>query len=266
LTPDAPHVLLQIGIGEARGGRWLEAASTYERLQASYARYGMANQAWGPRGIFRLGVGRVREAIPALERARAEEPLAPAFAGFLGEAELASGDFAGALAEVDRGLALEGLDVSLLATGVTIALSQKNRAEIDKRLMAMSERAPDLRIAAHMAQFMDGRAGAGDEIRRLAVTAGDGEKATLPEWAAYFNEPALALELLTVAAPNLAHPPCCGSRCSGMCADCRRSKSWCVIWVSWTTGTSTAGRTSVIRCAMKISFANNHRAHGLIGQ
>lgn len=132
--------------------------------------------------------------------------MAPAFAGFLSEAELASGDFTAAFAEVDRGLALEGLDVSLLATGLTIALSQKDRAEIDKRLNAMSDRVPDLRIARRMAQFMDGRAGARDEIRRLAETANPGEKAALAEWAAYYHEPLLALELLTAAAPHLAEP------------------------------------------------------------
>jgi TolB-like protein/DNA-binding winged helix-turn-helix (wHTH) protein/tetratricopeptide (TPR) repeat protein len=206
LTPDAPHVLLERGIGESRAGKWLAAASTFEQLQASYARYGMANQAWGPRGVFLLGVGRVREAIPVLERARAEEPLAPAFAGFLSDAELASGDFAAALAEVDRGLALEGLDRSLLATGLIIALTQKDRSEIEKRLAAMPDGVADLRVLRGMTQFMAGRAGADDEIRRLAATASHGEKIALAEWAAYYHEPALALELLTAAAPNMAHP------------------------------------------------------------
>ena len=46
----------------------------------------MANQTWGPRGVFLLAVGRVGEAIPALERARAEDPFAPAYAGFLSKA------------------------------------------------------------------------------------------------------------------------------------------------------------------------------------
>lgn len=60
LTPDAPHVLLEFGIGETRQGRWREAAAIYERLQTSYTKYGMADQAWGPRGVFLLGVGRSR--------------------------------------------------------------------------------------------------------------------------------------------------------------------------------------------------------------
>jgi TolB-like protein/DNA-binding winged helix-turn-helix (wHTH) protein len=206
LTPEAPHVLLEIGIGEARNGKWLEAAATFERLQASYARHGMANEAWGPRGVFLLGVGRVREAISALEHARAQDPLAPAYASFLGGAELANRDFVAALAEVDRGLALEGLDSSLRATGLTIALTQNDRRDIEARLAAMADGAGDLRITRSMARFIDGRAGAEAEIRRLAATSSHAERAVLVEWAAYFHEPELALELLTAVAPNLSHP------------------------------------------------------------
>src|SRR6185437_1221964 len=76
LTPDAPQVLLETGIAESRRGHWLKAASVFEQLQAAYARDGMADQAHAPRGVFLLEVGRVREAIPELERARAEDPLA----------------------------------------------------------------------------------------------------------------------------------------------------------------------------------------------
>ena len=75
LTPDAPHVLLEIAIREVRRGNWVGAAPLYDGLQPAQAKYGAANQAWGPRGVFLLFVGRAREAIPALQRARAEEPL-----------------------------------------------------------------------------------------------------------------------------------------------------------------------------------------------
>lgn len=206
LTPDAPHVLLEMGIDAARGGRWLEAADIFDQLHASYARHGMATQAWGPRGVFLFGVGRVREAIPILERARAEEPLAPAFAGFLSEAQLANGDYIAALAEVDRGLTLEGLDLLLRATGLVIALNQKSRAEIDKRLAALPDNDDDLRIDRRLASFIDAQRGAADEIRRLGRTATAGEKLALAQWAAYYHEPEMALELLAAAAPSLGHP------------------------------------------------------------
>lgn len=206
LTPDAPHVLLEIGIRETRRGQWLAAAPIYERLRASYAQFGMANQAWGPRGVFLLGVGRVREALPALERARAEEPLAPAFAGFLSQAMLADNNVAAALSEIDRGLNLEGLETSLLRTGFVIALTQQDRVEIEKRLAAIPDSDPSFPLHRRLTQFMDAPASATAEIRHLALTASHSEKAWLAQWAAYYHEPELSLELLAEAAPNLSHP------------------------------------------------------------
>lgn len=206
LTPDAPHVLLETGIVETREGKWLAAADTFRRLQLAYERYGLGDQNWGPKGAFLLGIGRVREAIPALERARAEEPLAPAFAGFLSEANLANGDLAGAMLEVDRGLELEGLDDSLRWMGLMVALTQNDRREIDERLAALSGSAAAARIFRPMAGFLDAPAGVEAEIRRLAATAGPGEKALLLVWAAYFHVPELGLELLAAEAPNLGHP------------------------------------------------------------
>jgi TolB-like protein/DNA-binding winged helix-turn-helix (wHTH) protein len=206
LTPDAPHVLLEVGIGETRRGRWREAAAIYEELQTSYAKYGMADQAWGPRGVFLLGVGRLRQAISALERARAEDPLAPAFAGFLSQAESGVGDLTAALAEVDRGLELEGLSTLLREMGLVIALTRNDRAEIDRRLRAMSEDDPGVRIHRGLSRFMDAPAGAAVEIRRLASGASRAEKGALAQWAAYYREPEFALELLATIAPAMGHP------------------------------------------------------------
>jgi TolB-like protein/DNA-binding winged helix-turn-helix (wHTH) protein len=206
LTPDAPHVLLETGIAESRRGDWLDAAATFQRLQASYAQYGMANQAWGPRGVFLLGVGRVREAIPALERARAEDPLAPAFALFLSHAELANGNLAGALAEIDRGRRLEGLETSLLRAGLVIALTQNDPAEIGKRLGMITDSVPSVDLIRKLAQFIDAPVGAAVEIRHFAATANVADKTMLVLWAAYYHEPELSLELLTEVAPHLSHP------------------------------------------------------------
>jgi TolB-like protein/DNA-binding winged helix-turn-helix (wHTH) protein/Tfp pilus assembly protein PilF len=206
LTPDAPHVLLEVGIGEARRGKWSEAAVVFEQLQTSYARYGMASQAWGPRGVFLLGVGRAREAVSALERAREEEPLAPAYAEFLSQAESAGGNLAGALAEVDRGLKLEGLATVLQGTGFVIALTRGDRAEIQRRLDAMSDSQPGFQINRRLARFMDAPAGAAAEIRRIASAASQAEKGVLAHWAAYYNEPELSLELLAEVAPDMGHP------------------------------------------------------------
>jgi TolB-like protein/DNA-binding winged helix-turn-helix (wHTH) protein len=196
LTPDAPHVLLWTGIRETRRGRWLEAASTFKRLEASYARYGMAHRAWQPRGVFLIFVGHVREALPALERARAEEPLSPDVAVYLGLAQAVKGDFTAALAEVDRGLELEGPDAPLLRAAFFIALNEHDPVEIHKRLRALIADSPPHPQHA-LARFVDAPAGAAAEIRRLASEASPVEKLALAFWAAYFQEPELSLQLWT---------------------------------------------------------------------
>src|SRR6185437_5325279 len=201
LTPDAPQVLLETGIAESRRGHWLKAASVFEQLQAAYARDGMADQAHAPRGVFLLEVGRVREAIPELERARAEDPLAVEFAGFLGSAYLADGNLIGALAEVDRGRKLKGLEISLLRAGVVVALTTRNRAEIDRRIGLVPDNAEDFRLDHALAKFIDAPAGASNELRRAA--AAPDRSNMLIWWAAYYHQPELALELLAKAAPDM---------------------------------------------------------------
>jgi TolB-like protein/DNA-binding winged helix-turn-helix (wHTH) protein len=205
LTPDAPHVLLEAGIREVRQGNWLEAGEIYARLQSSYERYGMSEQAWGPRGAFLLAVGRAREAVTAFERARAQEPLAPAYAGFLAQAKLGVGDPAAALAEVDRGLALEGFDTLLHRNALFIALTQQDRSAIDARLRAIPEGDPGASVHRSLARYLDAPADAAVEIRRLA-SSGNGNESLLAHWAAYYGEPQLALELLARALPNIGHP------------------------------------------------------------
>jgi TolB-like protein/DNA-binding winged helix-turn-helix (wHTH) protein len=201
LTPDAPQVLLETGIAESRRGHWLKAAAVFDQLQAASARYGVANQAHAPRGIFLLEVGRVHEAIPELERTRAEDPLVVEFAGFLSSAYLADGNLVGALAEVDRGRQLKGFETPLLRAGMIAALTTRNRAEIDRRLGLIPETAEDFRLDHALAKFIDAPAGAADELRRAAAVPERNNM--LIWWAAYYHEPQLALDLLAKAAPEM---------------------------------------------------------------
>jgi TolB-like protein/DNA-binding winged helix-turn-helix (wHTH) protein/tetratricopeptide (TPR) repeat protein len=206
LTPDAPHVLLQIAIGEARRCNWIIAAPLYEALRPAHAKYGMANQAWGPRGIFLHFVGRTREAIPLIERARAEDPLAPALAGFLAHAYLNRGDVASALAEIDRGAGLQGgAAVRLARTGFMISLNQDDRSEIERRLRAMlevSERMARPSLVYDVAKLLDSPSAALAEIRRVAPLVRPNERAPLALLAAYFHAPELSLELLASQTSN----------------------------------------------------------------
>lgn len=189
LTPDAPHVLVSTGIMETRRGRWLEAAPIFERLEASFSHHGMADRAWGPRGTFLVYVGRLREARPVLERARAEDPFAPNVAGYLGLAYTADGDFTASFREIERGLELEGPDTPLKRAALLIALGKHDRAEIDARIRAL----PDL--PPRLARLMDAPAEAAAEIRHMAFDASPSVKTALAYWAAYFEEPQLSFEL-----------------------------------------------------------------------
>jgi len=195
LTPDAPEVLLATGVAETRRGHWLKAAPIFQQLDASYARYGMAHRAWNPHGIFLMYVGRVREAVPALERGRAEDPLDPEIALYQGLASTVAGNFAAALAEIDRGLELEGFDTTLRTAGVLIALNKHDRVEIDKRLSALSDSDPFTHLHRGLARFMDAPDGAAAEIRHRASEANPVEKTLLAFWAAFYHDPALSLEL-----------------------------------------------------------------------
>lgn len=194
LTPDAPHVLLATAVGEAHRGHWREAAPLFQRLEASYERYGMAHQVWMPRGKFLALVGRVREAAPALERARVEEPLMPANALFLSLARTVERNYEDALAEVDRGIELGGAP-SFHMTGLVIALQKQDQAEINKRLRALPKSDPRAHLHHRLSRFMNASGGAAAEIRHLASAASQAEKPTLAWWAAYYQEPELSLEL-----------------------------------------------------------------------
>ena len=88
--------------------------------------------------------------------------------------------------------------------GLVIALTRNDRAEIDRRLRAMSESDPGVRINRSLVRFMDAPAGAAAEMRRLASAASHAEKGALVQWAAYYHEPELSLELLAEVAPKMA--------------------------------------------------------------
>lgn len=170
-----------------------------------------------------------------------------AFASFLSHAYLADGNLAGALAEVDRGLNLEGLEANLLRTGLVIALAQAHRAEIGKRLELIPDGTPVSLLNRRLVQFIDAPSGAAAEIRRLASAQA---RPTRLRWlygrltTANRNCRSSCSLKLRPPGPTRAH---CGSPCCEKCARCRRSKRSYATWDSSSTGAPTAGPTSVIR-------------------
>lgn len=219
LTPEAPHVLLGLGIAATRRGDWLGGARFFQRLEEIHAERGMSAESAGPRGVFLLGVGRAREAIPVLESARAHDPLAPGYASFLSVAYLANADYRSALGEVDRGLKLDGFREGLLGLGLSIALASGDRDEIDRRLAAITDNVPAADMHRRLAKFLDQPAGAAAEIRAIATTADDTEKVALAVWAAYFADPQSALDILAGVISRRAHP---GAIWHPLFADARR--------------------------------------------
>ncbi len=206
LTPDAPHVLQLLGIAATRRGDWLGAAAYFKRLEETIAEHGAIAELAGSHGVFLLCVGRVSEAIPVLEDARANNPLGPGYASFLALAYVANADYGAALGEVDRGLQLEGLREGFLGLGFSIALASGDRGEIDRRLAALTDSVPAAAINRRMAKFLDAPSGGADELRAVASTAADTEKVMVAAWAAYFDDPQTALEILSEVIPRRPHP------------------------------------------------------------
>jgi TolB-like protein/DNA-binding winged helix-turn-helix (wHTH) protein len=205
LTPDVPNLLLLIGIREARRCNWVEAAPLYDALPRAHEKHGSANQAWGPRGVFLSYVGREREAIPMLERARAEDPLVPMNAVFLARAYLSHGNTEAALAEVERGLGMGGMKQGFGNWGFWIALSQDDRPGIERWLQLLRE-SPDgtgrLSRVLGMAPFLDSPSDALAEIRRIAALDDPNDRVVLALWAAHIRAPELSLELMAKESRN----------------------------------------------------------------
>jgi hypothetical protein len=139
-----------------------------------------------------------------LERARADDPLAPALAAFLSRAYLARGDTAAALAEVDRGLGLQGSGGRLQQLGFWIAMNKGDRHEMERRLQSVRVALDAGRInrVFELAKFLDSPAAAEAEIRRIAALDDSNDRVPLAIWAAYVRAPELSLEIMVKEAGN----------------------------------------------------------------
>jgi tetratricopeptide (TPR) repeat protein len=201
LTPDAPDVLVRSSIYLVESGRWLDAGAVHARAVTAFSRSGIGGEAAAAQGYLLLSAGRVREAIDAFEQARAIDPLVPAYSYGLSSAYLAAADFDAALDEADRGLELDGLGPLLRSTALMTALARGDRAEIGKRLDSLASIDPGAHLDRALGALLDDPAAAVAEIRRIAATGALLDRPRLGQWAAHFDEPELALELLAVVPP-----------------------------------------------------------------
>jgi TolB-like protein len=203
LTPDAPHVRELLSRQSAgRGDVLARGAFVHDDLPRLVAEFGTSVDAdlWG--GGFLQRTGRVRESLPYLERARSIEPLLSDIAFTLGEAYAASGDLDAALAEFDRGLELEGSEISLSGSAFLVALATGDRALMEARFVRIASvsRIEGRVINEAMWRLLDDPGAALTEIRRLVADEDIGgdvlSLSLLFDWAAYYGDAELALELL----------------------------------------------------------------------
>jgi tetratricopeptide (TPR) repeat protein len=198
-SPENPYVLIAEADLKARNGEWREAGDLYKEYLPIAAKYGLQNRTREGGGLFLIRVGKTRQAIEALERAKAANPMETNTAADLAEAYSHAGYLDQSLSEFDRGLALGGNEGVLRGAAMIAALSKGDRDEIRRRVAAaaaLSPTSPD--IGVEMARFLDDRGAAAAAVKRLA----DDETVKHPykynilaAWAAYYSAPELALEL-----------------------------------------------------------------------
>jgi TolB-like protein len=205
LTHDSPFVHILLAREEMRTGNPLAARAVLDTLPAGYwtsDRYVTPDVL---RSKFANSTGHAKEAIDALERSRAADPLSPVIAYLLSAAHAGAGDSQTALAESDRGLALIGLAPRIAGNALLVALGTGDRGEIERRAAALpndavGHRAVNAALVRHLGDPAGGRA----EIRRLAAgppTPSLFNSVSLAHWAAYYGDAELALEILN----GLAH-------------------------------------------------------------
>ena len=207
LSPESPQVLIAEAAVSRMQMHWREADAFYfNQLPGLLKKYGDNNPALQPTGTFLMHVGRIREAIDILERARSADPLNQAIANSLGTAYMANGNLQAALAEYDRAMQHTRL-IIFSGNALIAALASRDRQEIDKRLnvMVRDTGSSGQDINAKMARFLDNPSGAPSEIRRLAtgmsaVTDPLGLD-VLAIWAGYYQDPELQLQLMQDVGP-----------------------------------------------------------------
>jgi tetratricopeptide (TPR) repeat protein len=150
-------------------------------------------------GQFLEGVGRLREAVTALEQVRKDDPL-DVFAGSnLVLAYELNGDFDRADAEMQRLLQLPGgRTPALLGTAVSRALGRHDEAKLKSALAAVKEAGADV-------SRVDGQSMLGDTavaLRKLQQQYEARDQAniytlsSIAQWAAYLGDPDLVLKAL----------------------------------------------------------------------
>lgn len=207
-APGAPRVLAALADQRMRENRWLEHGEIAQKLFSHPEARFPNGMPW--EGIFLLAVGKARQAVAPLQRARDEDPLMPVRAIMYAIALEMTGRQAAALEEINAYHKLAENDVAH-GTAMLIAMSVKDVAEIQRRSAILSKsslRAPLEPLG--LDKFQNDPTGARDAINKLA---GDGRlhdsvnQSILANWAAYYGHTSLALDLLKKAVQMPTYNP-----------------------------------------------------------
>jgi hypothetical protein len=144
--------------------------------------------------------GHAEQAIEALERARAADPLSPVIALYGSLSYGAAGNIEQALAIADHGAKLGELQPNILGNAMLVALGTYDPEEIRRRVAAVSTGASGRRpITDELLPLLEDAAAARTELRRLAAEPAPPSflrSVLLAYWAAYFGDTELALAAL----------------------------------------------------------------------
>ena len=200
LAPDSVGPQWISAIFLVGNGRWLEAGALVDKLRKKGTPPG---ETWfNPtmaEGRILLAAGRAKDAIEVYNAPALQSRLIRAWLCISASRTPSRDETADARAEFNRGLKIGRLQPLLLGSGLLLALSERDRGEIDKRVALFDENKLLDEGSRAMAKLLDTPAAAPAEIRRLATLPRNQVfigYSVLASWAAYCNQPELALDYL----------------------------------------------------------------------
>ena len=195
LAPTAQIVLNEIAFKQIDRRQWSDAERTLSqgaRLTGSTDMWTIATYA-----DFLVKVGRAREAVVLMERARRLDPLSPLPAHYLGHAYAMQGRNDDALAEFERGFALDQIVPPLTVEGMVSALSAGDSHLLQQWLArAIEHKQPgDQDVHEAMAEFLGDREAALEWLRDSYQTSASTDY-YVAIWASYYGDTELALNAM----------------------------------------------------------------------
>jgi len=198
LAPDAPYVLNTMADQSMNLGDWIEADRILSELEAAAARYGISESSMTNRAQFLAYVGRCRESLVIYKLVLARDPLNKDLS--LTYHYSLVGDLKTALAEADRVLALGTTLLNQIGDGFVVALATHDRAEIEKRFAVMpKDDVIGQPLNSTMMTLLDNETKARETLHNWLKEAGyqtPFHHLIIAQWAAYYGDTELALEVL----------------------------------------------------------------------